>query len=410
MSTRTPSDFFAIAQRHAPRLVELRRTIHANPELAFEEYETSQLVQSVLGELNIEMRSGVAKTGVVGVLRGGKAEDGSRCVALRGDMDALPIHEETGLPFSSRNDGKMHACGHDSHTTMALGAAMILAELRDELPGTVKFLLQPSEEKLPGGASVMIADGALDSPKVDAVFGQHVAPMVPAGAVGFRPGMMMASADEIYITIKGKSGHAAMPHLTIDPIVTACQLVMALQTVVSRTIDPFRPGVLTIGKIAGGSATNIIPEEVKIEGTLRAMDEDWRLASHKRIEDTLKGICLANGAEYELNINLGYPALNNDPWATSVAQEAARAMLGPKAVFDAPPMMGAEDFAYYLEKVPGTFWWIGAGTPEQGCVAGLHNPKFTIDESILPVGSALMAWVAYQYLLNGDTNGGGALN
>jgi amidohydrolase len=201
-----------------------------------------------------------------------------------------------------------------------------------------------------------------------------------------------------------------MPHLTIDPIVTACQLVMALQTVVSRTIDPFRPGVLTIGKIAGGSATNIIPEEVKIEGTLRAMDEDWRLASHKRIEDTLKGICLANGAEYELNINLGYPALNNDPWATSVAQEAARAMLGPKAVFDAPPMMGAEDFAYYLEKVPGTFWWIGAGTPEQGCVAGLHNPKFTIDESILPVGSALMAWVAYQYLLNGDTNGGGVPN
>ena len=405
MPTRTPSDFFAIAQRHAPRLVELRRTIHANPELAFEEYETSKLVQSVLGGLNIEMRNGVAKTGVVGVLRGGKAEEGSRCVALRGDMDALPIHEDTGLPFASRNAGKMHACGHDSHTTMALGAAMILSELRDELPGTVKFLLQPSEEKLPGGASVMIADGALDAPKVDAVFGQHVAPMVPAGAVGFRPGMMMASADEIYITIRGRSGHAAMPHLTIDPIVTACELVMALQTVVSRTIDPFRPGVLTIGKIAGGSATNIIPDEVKIEGTIRAMDEEWRRASHKRIEDTVKGICLANGAEYELKIDLGYPALNNDPWATGVAQDAARQMLGPQAVFDAPPMMGAEDFAYYLEKVPGTFWWIGAGTPEQGCVAGLHNPKFTIDESILPIGSALMAWVAYQYLLNGDTNG-----
>jgi amidohydrolase len=402
MPTLTPSDFFALARERAPRLVQIRRTLHANPELAFEEHETSALVQSVLKELDIEMRTNVAQTGVVGVLRGGKAAEGSRCVALRGDMDALPIHEETGLEFASRNDGKMHACGHDSHTTMALGAAMILAGLRDELPGTVKFLLQPSEEKLPGGASVMIADGALDNPKVDAVFGQHVAPMVPAGAVGFYPGTMMASADEIYITIRGKGGHAAMPNLSIDPIVAASQLVVALQTIISRTLDPFRPGVLTIGKIAGGSATNIIPDEVKLEGTLRAMDEEWRRFAHQRLEDTIKGICLANGCEYELDIRLGYPALKNDPWATRFAQEAAREMLGPNAVFDAPPMMGAEDFAYYLEKIPGTFWWIGAGTAEQGCMGGLHNPKFTIDETILPIGSALMAWVAYRYLLNSE--------
>ncbi|MEP7217831.1 MAG: M20 family metallopeptidase [Bacteroidota bacterium] len=401
MRTLTPSDFFEAARRRAPRLVELRRTLHANPELAFEEYETSALVQSVLGELNIEMRTGVAKTGVVGVLRGGMAAEGSRCVALRGDMDALPIHEETGLPFASKNAGKMHACGHDSHTTMALGAAMILSELRDELPGTVKFLLQPSEELLPGGASVMIADGALDGPKVDAVFGQHVAPMVPAGAVGFHPGTMMASADEIYITIRGKSGHAAMPQLSIDPIVAACELVIALQKVISRSIDPFQPGVLTIGKIEGGSATNIIPDEVKLQGTLRAMNEDWRTSAHEKIENIIKGVCLGNGTEYELDIKLGYPALNNDPWTTRFAQDAAREMLGANAVFDAPPMMGAEDFAYYLEKIPGTFWWIGAGTAEQGCVAGLHNPKFTIDESILPIGSALMAWVAYRYLTQG---------
>ena len=398
MSTLTPAHFLEAATRRAPRLVELRRTLHANPELAFEEYETSALVQSVLGELEIEMRTGVAKTGVVGLLRGGRAGDGSRCVALRGDMDALPIHEETGLPFASRNPGKMHACGHDSHTTMALGAAMILAEIRDELPGTVKFLLQPSEEKLPGGASVMIADGAMENPKVDMVLGQHVAPMVPAGAVGFYPGMMMASADEIYITIRGKGGHAAMPQLSTDPIIAACELVMALQKVISRTLDPFKPGVLTIGKIEGGSATNIIPDEVRIEGTLRAMDEQWRRAAHKKIEDIVKGVCLGNGTEYELDIKLGYPALNNDPWATRFAQEAAREMLGPQAVFDAPPMMGAEDFAYYLESTPGTFWWIGAGTAEQGCGGGLHNPKFTINENILPIGSALMAWMAYRYL------------
>lgn len=398
MSALTPNDFIAAARRRAVRLVELRRTIHANPELAFEEYETSALVRRVLEELNIETRANVAKTGVVGLLRGGRAGDDARCVALRGDMDALPIHEETGLPFASRNAGRMHACGHDSHTTMALGAAMILSELRDELPGNVKFLLQPSEEKLPGGASVMIAEGALENPKVDAIFGQHVAPMVPAGAVGFYPGTMMASADEIYITIKGRSGHAAMPQLSVDPVLAACELVTALQKVVSRTLDPFSPGVLTIGKIQGGSATNIIPEEVKIEGTLRAMDEEWRRSAHRKIEDIIKGVCLGSGTEYDLRIELGYPALQNDPWATRFAQEAARGMLGDQAVFDAPPMMGAEDFAYYLEKIPGTFWWIGAGTAEQGCVAGLHNPRFTIDEQILPVGSALMAWVAYSYL------------
>lgn len=400
----TPDRFLDAARRKADRLVEIRRTLHANPELAFEEFETSSLVQNVMAELGLEMRTGVATTGVVGLLRGGRAGDGSPCVALRGDMDALPIHEETGLPFASRNPGKMHACGHDSHTTMALGAAMVLAEMRDELPGSVKFLLQPSEEKLPGGASVMIAEGALENPKVDAIFGQHVAPRVAAGAAGFFPGLMMASADEIYITIHGSGGHAAMPHLATDPITTACQIVVALQTIVSRTLDPFKPGVLTIGKIQGGSATNIIPEEVKLEGTLRAMDEEWREASHRRIEETIRGICEASGCRYDLFINRGYPALENDPWATSFAQSAAREMLGDAAVFDSPPMMGAEDFAYYLQNVPGTFWWIGAGTEEQGCVAGLHNPKFTIDESILPVGSALMAWVAYRYLVERSAN------
>jgi amidohydrolase/hippurate hydrolase len=393
-STLSPSDFLAAANRRIDKLIELRRTIHANPELAFEEHETSALVRATLDEIGVEYRSGVAQTGVVGTIRG--ADGSGRTVALRGDMDALPIHEETGLPFASRNAGKMHACGHDSHTTMALGAAMILAEMRDRLPGTVKILYQPSEEKLPGGAPFMIAEGALDG--VDAIFGQHVAPKVPAGQIGFYAGTMMASADEIYITIKGKGGHGAMPQLSVDPILAACELVTSLQKVISRTIDPFKPGVLTIGSIHGGSATNIIPNEVKLQGTLRAMDEEWRMNTHVEIEEIIKGICLANGTDYELEIRKGYPALDNDPWATQLAERAARELVGSENVYTTEPMMGAEDFAYYLQKIPGTFWWIGAGTEEQGCVAGIHNSKFTIDEQILPIGSALMAWVAYRYL------------
>jgi amidohydrolase len=245
----------------------------------------------------------------------------------------------------------------------------------------------------------MIEDGALDGPKVDAIFGQHVLPLAEAGSVGFYPGTMMASADEIYITIRGRSGHAAMPHKAIDPIVAACELVLSLQKIVSRTLDPFQPGVVTVGSIHGGSATNIIPDEVKLEGTIRAMNEEWRRGAHQRIEEIVKGVCMANGADYDLEIRLGYPALDNDPWTTEFARAAAAEILGSDQVFTAPPMMGAEDFAYYLQKVPGTFCrWIGAGTPEQGCVAGLHNGRFTIDESILTRGSALMAWVAYRYL------------
>jgi amidohydrolase len=393
----TPQDFLAAAHRRADRLVELRRTIHANPELAFEEYETSALVQRVLDELGVEYRSGVAKTGVVATLKGG-AGDG-RTVALRGDMDALPIHEETGLDFASRNPGKMHACGHDSHTTMALGAAMILSEFKDQLPGTVKFLLQPSEEKLPGGAPFMIEEGALDG--VDMIFGQHVLPRTPAGHIGLYPGLMMASADEIYITVKGKSGHGAMPHTTVDPIITACELVLSLQKLVSRTINPFEPGVLTIGSIHAGSATNIIPEKVELQGTLRAMNEEWRAATHARIEQIVKGVCMASGAEYELEIRKGYPALENDPWATELARRAAEEMFGTEKVFTPERMMGAEDFAYYLQKIPGTFWWIGAGDDHHGCNANLHNCCFTIDEKILPLGSATMAWVAYEALVKG---------
>ncbi len=393
----TPEDFLNAARSKAGRLVELRRTIHANPELAFEEYETAALVGSVHDELGIDKQTNVAKTGVVATLRGGKATSTTKCVALRGDMDALPIQEETGLAFASRNPGKMHACGHDSHTTMALGAAMLLNDLRDVLPGTVKFLHQPSEEVLPGGASVMVREGALEN--VDAVFGQHVLPLRKAGQIGFYPGTMMASADEIYITITGKSGHAAIPHEAIDPVLAASEIVLLVQKIISRTLSPFEKGVVTISSIHGGTATNIIPDEVHLKGTLRAMDEEWRKGAKKRLEKIIQGVCLANGTEYDLEIRHGYPALDNDPWATELAKRATSELLGEDNVFQAEPMMGAEDFAYYLQKIPGSFWWIGAGTEEQGCIAGLHNSKFTIDESILPVGSAVMAWVAYKYLM-----------
>jgi len=377
-------------------LVTIRRRLHANPELAFEEFETSKLAAEYMQELKIECKTGVAKTGVVGTLLGGKKSGTSKCVALRGDMDALPIIEQTGLSFASKNHGKMHACGHDAHTTMLIGSAIILSSIREELNGTVKFIFQPSEEVLPGGAGVMMKEGALVG--VDAIFGQHVAPLVPAGMLGFYPGTMLASADEIYITIKGKSGHAAMPHTSIDPVITACEVVVSLQKIISRTINPFKPGVLTIGKIEGGSATNIIPDEVRLCGTLRAMDEEWRTATHKRIEEIISGVCKGMGASYELEIRLGYPALCNTPETTAFAAEAAKELLGKEMVFNAEPMMGAEDFAFYLREIPGTFWWIGAGTPEQGCTAGLHNSKFDLNESILATGSAAMAYSAYKFL------------
>lgn len=387
------SAVLSAAQRHAARLVAIRRTIHANPELAYEEYETSALVKSVLSELCIEHR-GAAGTGVIADLRG--SSSGGRTVALRADMDCLPIQEETGLEFASRNPGKMHACGHDAHTAMALGAAMILSEFRDLLPGGIRFIFQPSEEKLPGGAPAMIEAGALDG--VDAIFGQHVMPMSPAGQMHFRAGMMMASTDELYITMRGRSGHGAVPHLAVDPIVASAELVLALQKIVSRTLDPFAPGVVTIAHIEGGSTTNIIPESVRMEGTMRAMDETWRSQAHGKIEEIVRGIALANGATYDLEIRHGYPALRNDEAATHVAENAARELLGSDAVLTADPLMTAEDFAYYLQKIPGSFWWIGAGTAEEGCTAGLHNCHFTINESILPIGSAMMAWAALRWL------------
>lgn len=382
-----------LADKYYDDVVTLRRTIHANPELAFEENETSALVANTLEKYGVEVRRGVAKTGVVGTIRG---KNKGKVVALRGDMDALPILEATGLPFASKNTGKMHACGHDAHTSIGLGAAMILSELKDELNGEVRFLFQPSEERVPGGAPFMIEDGALDG--VDEIYGLHVIAQNDAGTVGFFPGEMMASADELYFTIKGKSGHGARPQYAIDPIVTSAQVITALQTLVSRNLDPFSQGVITIGSIHGGFAPNIIPEEVKLVGTVRAMTKEWRDYAHKRIVEIVEGICAANGATCDILIDKGYPVLSNHPAQTMFADEAARELFGSDRVFKAERLMGAEDFAYYLEKVPGTFYRLGIRNEKMGITADIHNDHFTIDEEALRTGIAMQAYLAVKAL------------
>ena len=375
-------------------LVQIRRTIHATPELAFEEVETSRLVAERLERIGLVPRR-IARTGVITTIEG---EHPGRCVALRADMDALPIQEETGLDFASRIPGRMHACGHDAHTAMALGAGMILRSLTPKLHGSVRLLFQPSEELIPGGAPSMIEEGGLADPEVSAIFGQHVMPLQRSGTFGFCPGAMMASADELYITIHGLSGHAAMPHRAIDPILTASEIVTSLQKIVSRSLDPFARGVLSITSIQGGDSTNIIPESVSMKGTLRSMDEAWREEAHRRIEGIVSGVATAVGCRYDLEIRRGYPVLVTDAEITAQARGYADELLGSDGTFAAEPLMVAEDFSYYLREVPGTFWWIGAGEPAQGCVAGLHNARFTIDESILATGAAMLAWNAWRYL------------
>jgi amidohydrolase len=393
MPTDLRTKINALAEKHFPEMVRIRRTIHANPETAFEEYATSALVAETLERLGLEVKRGVAKTGVVASLHGKK---NGKAVALRSDMDALPIQEATGLEFASKNPGKMHACGHDSHTAIGLGAAMILSELKSDLSGEVRFLFQPSEERNPGGAPYMIEEGALDG--VSKVFGLHVLSQADAGTVGFCPGEMMASADELFITIKGKSGHGARPHNTIDPVVVSAEVILALQTLVSRNLDPFAHGVISICSIHGGFAPNIVPPEVKLIGTLRAMSNEWRRFAHERVHEIVNGICYSARAEAEIKIDMGYPVLVNDERETEFAESCARELFGEDRVFRAERLMGAEDFAYYLEKVPGTFYRLGIRNEAQGITADIHNDHFTIDESSMKAGAAMQAYLAIKGL------------
>ncbi len=371
-------------------IIEWRRTIHANPELSFQEYQTSAFIQQQLAGMGIPFHV-LAGTGVVAHIG-----SGDRCVALRADIDALPIQEETDLPFASKNPGVMHACGHDAHTAMLLGAAQILKNREQTLNGVVKLIFQPGEEKVPGGASIMIREGVLEDPVPEMIFGQHVNPAASVGNAAFVPGRMMASADELYWTIHGKSGHAAQPHLAVDPIIVAAHLITQLQTVVSRTLNPFEPGVLSVTSIHGGTVTNIIPETVEMKGTLRSMDLGWREHAIGLIEEYSRSLATAMGAQCEATVLRGYPPLINDDNATSFATDAARSLIGAPSVTPFEPKMWGEDFAYYAQKIPACFWMLGVRSPERDETPGLHNCKFVIDEDALPIGTALMVNAALE--------------
>lgn len=385
-----------LANTYSSDVVSYRRYLHEHPELSFEEFGTSQFVAEKLKEFQIEVQEKVANTGVVGLIKG--RNPSRKIIALRADMDALPITETNNVSYKSKNEGVMHACGHDVHTSSLLGTARILQQIRNEFEGTVKLIFQPGEEKIPGGASLMIKEGVLDNPKPANILGQHVAPAIPVGKVGFRPGMYMASADEIYVTVKGKGGHAAMPDKNIDPILIASHIIVALQQIVSRNCDPRIPCVLSFGKITGNGATNVIPEEVKIEGTFRTMDEAWRKEAKQKMKKMAEAIAEGMGGSCEFTILTGYPFLKNTPELTQRSKKAATEYLGEENVTDLDIWMAAEDFAYYTQQVDACFYRLGVRNEARGIVSGVHTPTFDIDEDALKIGSGLMAWLAVKEL------------
>lgn len=380
----------SLAKQYAPEFIEVRHYLHAHPELSYQEFETSKYVQGKLTEWKIPFEI-KATTGVVGIIKG--KNPGKKVIALRADLDALPIKEENDISYKSTKEGLMHACGHDVHTTCLLGAAKILSETKDEWEGTVKLIFQPGEEKNPGGASLMIKDGVLENPKPQAIFGMHVHPGLAIGKLSFRGGMVMASADEIYVTIKAKGGHAASPHLTADTILIGSQLVMALQQIVSRNNNPFNPTVLSITSFQGGYTTNVIPSEVKLMGTLRCMNEEWRFKAHQLIKQTAENVVNGTGAELNLHIDIGYPCVYNNEQLNDKAKALAGELIGAANVEETEMRMGAEDFGYYAQLIPACFYRVGVMNKAKGITSGVHTPTFNIDEDAIETGMALMAWL-----------------
>lgn len=380
----------ALAKKYFPEFVEVRHHLHAHPELSYQEFETSKFVQGKLQEFGIPFTV-IATTGVVGIIEG--KNPNKRIVALRADMDALPIKEENDVPYKSKNDGVMHACGHDVHTTCLLGAAKILHELKDEWEGTVKLIFQPGEEKNPGGASYMIRDGVLENPKPQSIYALHVNTILEVGELSFRSGKVMASADEIYITVKGKGGHAASPHLIIDPILISSHLIIALQQLISRNNNPFNPTVLSITSFNGGNTTNVIPNEVKLMGTFRAMDETWRFKAHELMHQLTSNLVQSMGGEADLHIDVGYPCVMNDEKVTAEAMSLASDFLGAENVSETELRMGAEDFGYYAQQIPACFYRLGTMNKAKGITAGVHTPIFNIDEKAIEIGIGMMAWL-----------------
>lgn len=377
-------------------VIQNRRHLHQNPELSYKEYNTAKFVQEKLESMGISGLEQKAETGWTACIEGNNPE--KKVIALRADMDALPILEANDVTYKSKNPGVMHACGHDAHTASLLGAAKILNEVKDSFEGTVKLIFQPGEELVPGGASLMIKDKVLENPKPNGIIGQHVMPFIPVGKVGFREGIYMASADELYLTVKGKGGHGAMPETFIDPVLITSHLIVALQQVVSRAASPKVPSVLSFGRVEANGATNVIPNEVKVEGTFRTLNEPWRAKAHEKMLQIAHGIVEGMGGELDFEIRKGYPFLKNDPLLTRRSKDAAIDYLGEENVVDLDIWMAAEDFAYYSQVVDGCFYRLGTRNESKGITSSVHTPTFDIDEDALEIGSGLMAWLALSEL------------
>jgi amidohydrolase len=380
----------------APEVVRWRRHLHAYPELSYQETKTAAFVAKTLREIGLEPVEGVAGTGVIALIEG--TNPSRKTIALRADMDALPIQESNDVPYRSQNPGVMHACGHDVHTTSLLGTAKILFAHRHQFTGTVKLLFQPGEEKNPGGASLMIRDGALKNPAPASIIGQHVMPLLPAGTIGFREGMYMASSDEIYLKVIGKGGHAGAPELVIDPVLIAAHIIVALQQVISRNANPRQATVLSFGKVVAEGATNIIPNEVNVAGTFRALNEAWRAEALKKIERIATGLAESMGGRCEVTISHGYPYLENNPGLTHRIRAAAEEYVGKENVVDLDITLGSEDFAFYSHEIPASFYRLGTRNESKGITSYVHTPTFDIDEAALSIGPGLMAWMAIREL------------
>jgi amidohydrolase len=383
----------SLAEKHFPDVLAMRRHIHMHPELSYQEVETSSFVAAQLQRLGLDVKTGIGGYGLTAFIQGKNPD--SRLIALRADMDALPIQEQNTTEYKSKHDGVMHACGHDVHTSSLLGAAIILNELRDQFEGTIQLVFQPAEEMLPGGASLMLKDGVFANRTPQAIFGQHVYPELPAGKIGLKPGVYMASTDELYVTVKGRGGHGAKPDRNIDPVLITSHLIVALQQVVSRWSNPAMPSVLSFGKVIANGATNIIPNEVKLEGTFRTFDENWRKEAHTRMIALAEGLVKGMGGEVDFRIEVGYPVLKNDEALTIRAKEKAIEYLGHENVVDLDVRMTAEDFAYFGHAMPGCFYRLGtASSKDDSKSFSVHHPRFDIDEEALKTGMGLMAWMA----------------
>lgn len=377
-------------------IIAIRRHLHAYPELSFQEYETSKYICTRLDKWEIPYTTGWVKTGIVAIIKGKNPE--KKCIALRADIDALPIQEIEGRSYGSKNKGVMHACGHDVHTASLLGAAKILNDLKNEFEGSIKLIFQPGEELLPGGASLMIKEGVLNNPNVESIFGQHVFPSLKAGKVGFRKGMYMASTDELYFTVIGKGGHAAMPKDYNNPIFIAGEIIKQLHKFFMEQQRNDVPTVIAFGKFIANGATNVIPEKVSIEGTFRTMNEAWRKEAHEKIIEIAESIAMQMNGKCEVEISKGYPFLSNDETLTERAINYAKEFLGDENVIDLDLRMTAEDFAFYSQEIPSCFYRLGTANFENGITAGVHTPQFDIDEKALETGMGLMAYLALKNL------------